>query len=210
MPVLLMSSAAWAQPDQPDAGIARGDTLSLEDHTHALSRDLDVSFEARFLQSLEYGGTGAGTPLDWQLEQSYEFGGPPCTAITTRHGIVSPAGGDAEPLIDIHSTRRFDLGKLRRIAVKPGAELYTISASFVSSDVDVHTVTVLTEGSDIAIEYYGFDSGVTVPSESPLSASTYYHHLFAITRPTALQAAADLQALAEECGAEDVRVDDLI
>ena len=180
-----------------------------QNRPNALARDLNIGFEARFLQSLQYGGTGPETPLDWLLEQSYESGGAPCTAITTRYENLSPASGDVVPLWDRHSTRRFDLARLQRIVVKSGAELYTISAKFISSDVDVHTVTVLTQGADIAIEYYGFDSGVIVPEDAPLSASTYYHHLFAITRATALQVAANLQALAEECGAVDVRIDDL-
>ena len=200
MLAVLLPTAAVSNP--PNSA-ANQDSHPLDHHINALVRDLHTIAEANYLH-LE-------KTLQWRVEQSYDRGETACVGDTSQHQELEPVRPKAGLLWDKHVRRRFNLADLARIVVKPGAkpDLYSIPAKFVSGSREAYTVTISTKAEAIEIEYHGFDGGRIIAREAPLFFSTYYHNLFVITRSKANDVAARLRALAEECGAGRVQVDDL-
>jgi hypothetical protein len=194
---LLWTGAAWAGASHPD------NPTETAVHVGALAEHLTTIVEARYLY-LE-------APLQWRLEQSYQRGESACLGETLQHSELKSFVPGREPIWDRHVRRGFDFGDLDRIVVKPGAypDIYSIAATFISGSAEAYTVTISTKETDIEIEYYGSEAGRTVPLNTSLFFSTYYHNLFVIMHSTATDVAVHLQALARECGAGTVEIDDL-
>ena len=182
------------------------DSERLEDHLIALAESIDATLQANYRHG--------GALLEWRLEQTFHRGGDPCTGETLLHEIVQPTVPGAEKLWDRHVTRRFSFTDVTMVVAKPGVQplLYTLPrepAELETGEIAAYTVTISTTGSDFEIEFYGFDGGQPVPKEAPLNFSSYYHDLFVSSHFEASGAAAQLKALAEECGSRGVEILDL-
>lgn len=152
--------------------------------------------------------------LDWRLEQMFRRGNAPCSGQTSQHEVVQPRAAGAENLWDRYVSRQFAFSDVRMIVVKPGPRplLYTLPgkpATLEPRESAAYTVTISTGGGDFQIEFYGFDGGDNIAKEAPLHFTSYYHDIFVSSHSKALDAAAHLKALGEECGAGLVEVHDL-